>query len=95
MRSSGGVSEQLEQIAHILHEEGYWKPNGCVQNYRLQEVYHLSKSAQRLFDDYAVVDQQVEQLQAWLRYIKHYRQMEAETFPQGVFECLAVANIKS
>src|SRR5438105_1815511 len=25
LRGSGGVGEQLEQIACILHEEGYWK----------------------------------------------------------------------
>src|SRR5438874_1578163 len=26
MRGSGGVSNQLEHIARILHEQGYWKP---------------------------------------------------------------------
>ncbi len=91
MRGSGGVSEQLEQIAHIVHEQGYWKPNGHVQNYRLQDVYHLGKSAQKLFDDYAVVDRRVEQLYAWFRHIKQCRQMKAETTLGGVFECLAAA----
>jgi hypothetical protein len=91
MRGSGGVSEQLEHIAHIVHEQGYWKPNGRVQNYRLQEVYCLGKSAQRLFDTYAVVDLRVQQLHAWLGHIKQRWQMEAETPPQGVFADLAAA----
>ena len=56
MRGSGGVSEQLEQIACILHEQGYWKPHGRVKNYRRLDVYHLGKSAQRLFEDYAMLD---------------------------------------
>ena len=29
MRGSGGVSAQLEQIACIVHEQGYWKPQGA------------------------------------------------------------------
>lgn len=89
IRGSGGVSEQVEQIAHIVHEQGYWKPRGRVQNYCMQDVYHLGKSVQKLFNDYEVVDRRVEQLQAWLRHVKQSRQMEAEKTLQGVFECLA------
>ena len=36
MRGWGGLSKQLEQIAHILREEGYWKPRERVQNYDTQ-----------------------------------------------------------
>ncbi len=92
MRGSGGVSDQLEQIARILHEEGYWKPRERVQNYHRQDVYQLGKSAQRLFDDYAVLDRRVEQLHARLGHIKERRQMESETTSQGVFEGLATAS---
>ena len=92
MRGSGGVSAQLEQIARILHEEGYWKPRAHVQNYHRQDVYHLGKSAQRLFDDYVALDQPVEQLYARLGHIKECRQMQSETTLQGVFECLASAS---
>ncbi len=99
MRGSGGVCDQLEQIARIVHEEGYWKPQERVQNYNRQDVYSLGKSAQSLFDDYAVLDRRVEQLHARLGDIKERRQMEAETTPQGVFECLAatadVASVQS
>jgi len=91
MRGSGRVNEQIEQIAHIVHEQGYWKPSGRVQNYHMQDVYHLGKSAHKLFNDYEVLDRRVEQLQAWLRHIKQCRQMEAETTLRGVFECLAAA----
>jgi hypothetical protein len=90
-RGSGGVSAQLEQIARILHEQGYWKPQERVQHYSRQDVYHLGKSAQRLFDDYAALDWQVEQLQARLEHIKERQQMPSETTPQGVFEGLAAA----
>ena len=92
MRGSGGVSAQLEQIACILHEEGYWKPRGRVQHYHQQDVYQLGKSAQKLFDDYAVVDRRVEQLHARLEHIKECRRMRSETTPQEVFECLATAS---
>ena len=91
MRGSGGVSEQLEQIAHIVHEQGYWKPNGRIQNYRPQDVYHLGKSTQRLFDDYSGVDRRVEQLYTRLGHIKQHWQMEVETTIPGIFECLATA----
>jgi hypothetical protein len=46
MRGSGGVSDHLEQIARILHEEGYWKPHERVWNSQGQDVYYLGKSAQ-------------------------------------------------
>lgn len=36
MRGSGGVSAQLEQIARIVHEQGYWKPHAHVSNYQEQ-----------------------------------------------------------
>jgi hypothetical protein len=91
-RGSGGVSAQLEQIARIIHEEGYWKPQERVQNYYRQDVYQLGKSAQRLFDDYAALDRQVEQLHVRLEHIKERRQMTSGTTPQGVFECLAAAS---
>jgi hypothetical protein len=58
----GGVCDQLEQIARIVHEQGYWQPHERVQNYQRQDVYHLGKSAQSLFDDCAVLDRRVEQL---------------------------------
>jgi hypothetical protein len=70
MRGSGGVSAQLEQIARILGEVGYWKPPVHVQNYRRQDVYHLGESAQRLFDDYTVLDERVKQLHAQLGHLK-------------------------
>jgi len=99
LRGSGGVSEQLEQIAHILHEEGYWKPRGRVQNYDRQDVYHLGKSTQRLFDDYALLDQRVEQLNAGLEAIKERQQLTSEMTPHEVFERLAttrdVAQVQS
>lgn len=91
MRGSGGVSEQLEHIAHIVHEQGYWKPKGRVQNYRLQEVYRLGKSTQRLFDTYAIVDQRAQQLHTRLGHIKQRWQMEIETPLQGVFAGLGAA----
>ena len=91
MRGSGGMSAQLEQIARILHEEGYWKPRARVQNYHRQDVYHLGKSAQRLFDDYAALVQPVERLYARLGYITARRQMQPDTTLQGIFECLAAA----
>ena len=91
-RGSGGVSAQLEQIARLIHEEGYWKPQERVQTYYRQDVYHLGKSSQRLFDDYAALDRQVEQLHVRLEHIKERRQMTSETTPQGVFESLAEAS---
>lgn len=92
MRGSGGVSEHLEQIACIIHEQGYWKPSGHVENYHRQDIYQLGKSVQRLFDAYAVLDRRVEQLHIRLRRIKQRRQMEAEATPQQVFACLAAAS---
>jgi hypothetical protein len=92
MRGSGAVSDQLEQIARILHEQGYWKPRGRVQNYYRQEVYHLGRSAQRLFDDYAVLDRRVEQLNTRLGQIRERWQMESETTPQAVFASLAATS---
>jgi|SRR5947209_5659578 len=89
MRGSGGMSGQLEQIARILHEQGYWKPQGHVRNYRRQDVYQLGESTQRLFDDFAQLDQRVEHVQARLADIKRRRHLAAETTPQGVFEALA------
>lgn len=89
MRGSGGVSNQLEQIARILHEQGYWKPQGHVQNYHRQDVYQLGKSTQRLFDDFAPLDQRVEQVRARLADIKQYQHLAAETPPQKVFDALA------
>jgi hypothetical protein len=91
MRGSGGVSEQLEHIAHIVDEQGYWKPNGRIQNYRLHEVYYLGKSAQRLFDTYEVVDRRAQQLYGWLTHIKQHQQMEVETPLQEVFAGLVAA----
>lgn len=88
IRGSGGVSEQLEQIARLVHEEGYWKPGGRVQNYRLRDVYLLGKSAQRLFDTFAVIDRCVQQVYAYLWYIKQHWQMEAETSLHAVFTSL-------
>jgi hypothetical protein len=89
MRGSGGVSDHLEQIARILQEQGYWKPQGRVCNYHRQDVYELGKSTQRLFDDFAQLDQRVEQVHARLADIKQRRQLAAETTPQGVFDALA------
>ena len=89
LRGSGRVNEQLEQIARILHEEGYWKPRGRVQYYSQQDVYQLGKSTQKLFDDYAALHQRTEQLCARLEQIKECRQMTAEITPQEVFERLA------
>jgi hypothetical protein len=89
LRGSGQVSEQLEQIARILHEEGYWKPRGRVQYYSQQDVYQLGKSIQKLFDDYAALHQRAEQMCVRLEAIKEHRQMTPEVTPQGVFACLA------
>jgi hypothetical protein len=89
IRGSGGVSAQLEQIASIAHEQGYWKPQGRVQNYHRQDVYQLGESTQRLFDDFAQLDQRVEQVHARLADIKQRRQLAAETTPQKVFDALA------
>ncbi|HYB00201.1 MAG TPA: hypothetical protein VED37_08275 [Ktedonobacteraceae bacterium] len=94
IRGSGGVSEQLEQIARIVHEEGYWKPGGRVQNYRLRDVYLLGRSAQRLFDTFAVIDRCVEQVYAHLWYIKQRWQMGTEASLHAVFTYLA-ATIES
>lgn len=95
MRGSGGVSAQLEQIAHIVHEQGYWKPQQRVQNYHRQDVYHLGKSAQKLFDDYAALDWRIEQLRVRLGHIKQCRHMACDMTPTQVFECLATSNIAS
>ena len=89
MRGSGGVSAQLEQIARILREVGYWKPPAHVQDYHRQDVYHLGESAQQLFDDYAQLDRQVRQLNALVARIKEQRRMRTWTTPQEVFEGLA------
>lgn len=89
MRGSGGVSEQLEQIARILHEQSYWKPQGRVHTYHRQDVYQLGKSTQRFFDDFAQLDQRVEQVHARLADIKQRRHLVAETTPQRVFDALA------
>ena len=91
MRGSGGVSNQLEQITHIVREEGYWIPRVRVQNYYRQDVYRLGKSVQRLFDDFAVLHQRVEQFNARLWHIKKCQQMEPEMTPQEVFERLAAS----
>lgn len=88
IRGSGGVSEQLEQIAHIVGEEGYWKPGGSVQNYRLRDIYLLGRSAQRLFDTFAIIDRYVKQVYAILRYIKQHWQMGAEASLHTVFASL-------
>ena len=95
IRGSGGVSAQLEQIAHIIHEQGYWKPQYHVQSYHRQDVYYLGKSAQKLFDDYAALDWRVEQLSVQLAHIKQCRQMTPEMTPSEVFECLAASTIAS
>lgn len=96
MRGSGGVSDQLERIARIAYEEGYWKPQQRVQDYYRQDVYRLSRSVQKLFDDYVALDWRVEQLRVRLEYIKQLRQLACETTSQEVFESLATAsNIKS
>ena len=81
MRGSGGVSNQLEQIARILHEVGYWKPRVRVQNYHRQDVYQLGKSAQKLFDDYTKLDRRIRELHARLGNIKQCRQLQPETTP--------------
>ena len=85
------MSDQLDQIAHIVHEQGYWKPQKRVQNYYRQDVYHLGESAQKLFDDCTMLDHRIEQLQVQLEHIKQRRQMASETPPAQVFECLATA----
>ena len=95
LRGSGGVSEQLEQIARFLHEEGYWKPRGRVQYYSQQDVYQLGKSTQKLFDDYAALHQRAEQLCVRLEAIKERRQMTPEMTPQGVFACLTTVDCSS
>jgi hypothetical protein len=89
IRGSAGVGKQIEQIAHILHEDGYWKPRGRVEHYARQDVYHLGKSAQQLFDDLAVLDQRVQRFNTWLESIKERQQMASETTLQQVFERLA------
>ncbi len=89
LRGSGRVSEQLEQIARILHEEDYYKPRGRVQYYSQQDVYQLGKSTQKLFDDYAALHSRVEQLCVRLEAIKECRQMTHEMTPQGVFAAIA------
>lgn len=94
IRGSGGVIDQLEQIAHIVDEEGYWKPGGSVQNYRLRDVYLLGRSAQRLFDTFAVIDRCVQQVYAHLWYIKQRWQMETEASVHAIFTYLA-ATIES
>ena len=91
IRGSGGVSDQLEQIARILHEQGYWKPRGRIQSYHQQDVYYLGRSAQRLFEDYEVADRRIRQLQVLLGYIKERLQVESEATPQAVFAGLAAA----
>lgn len=60
-----------------------------MQNYHRQDVYQLGKSTQRLFDDFAQLDQRVEQVHARLADIKQRRQLAAETTPQKVFDALA------
>jgi len=92
MRGSGGVGDQLDQIARIVHEQGYWKPQQRVQNYHRQDVYYLGKSVQKLFDDYTTLDCRVEQLQVQLELIKQCRQLVSEATPTQVFECLATAS---
>jgi hypothetical protein len=92
MRGSGGVSDLLEKIAYIVHEQGYWKPRERIQNYHRQDVYYLGKSAQKLFDDYAALDWRVEQMHVRLGHIKQLRQMANETTPLEVFEGLAAAS---
>jgi hypothetical protein len=89
LRGSGGVRAQLEQIARIVDEQGYWKPQWHVANYHRQDVYHLGQSAQRLFDDYKALERRIEQVQAHLRHIKQCRQMGSDTTPQEVFGDLA------
>lgn len=88
-RQLAAIAAQLEQIASIAHEQGYWKPQGRVQNYHRQDVYQLGESTQRLFDDFAQLDQRVEQVHARLADIKQRRQLAAETTPQRVFDALA------
>jgi hypothetical protein len=89
LRGCGGVSAQLEQIARIVDEQGYWKPHGHVPNYHRQDVYHLGQSAQRLFDDASALERRAKHVQAQLRHIKQRRHMVAEMTPQEVFEELA------
>ena len=95
IRGSGGVSAQLGQIAHIVHEHGYWKPQHHVQSYHRQDVYYLGKSAQKLFDDYAALDWRVEQLHVRLARIKQLQRMGSDMTPTQVFDCLAASNIAS
>jgi hypothetical protein len=91
IRGSGGVSDQLEHIARILHEQGYWKPRERVQSYHRQDVYHLGRSAQKLFEDYEAADRRVRQLLVLLGHIKERLQVESESTPQAVFAGLAAA----
>jgi len=91
MRGSGGVRAQLEQIARIVEEQGYWKPQEHVPNYHRQDVSHLGQSAQRLFDDATALERRIEHVQAHLRHIKQGRQMASDTAPQEVFEELAAS----
>jgi hypothetical protein len=91
LRGSGGVSAQLEQIARIVEEQGYWKPQGHVPNYHRQDVSRLGQSAQRLFDDATALDRRIEHVQAQLRHIKRCRQMASDTTPQELFEDLAAS----
>lgn len=93
MRGSGGLGAPLEQIASILGEMGYWKPPTRVQNYRRQDVYHLGKSAQRLFDDYAVLDRRVKQLQSQLGRIRKQQQVGPDTTPRDVLVGLTMASV--
>ena len=91
LRGSGGVSAQLEQIARIVDEQGYWKPRGHVANYHRQDVYRLGRSVQRLFDDSTALDRRIEEVQAQLRHLKQCRQRGADTTPQEVLEDLAAS----
>jgi hypothetical protein len=89
MRGSASVSNSLEHIAHIVHEQGYWRPHEHVQDYHRQDVYQLGKSAQWLFDDSLALARRVEQLQARLQNIRQHRHLASETTPQQVFDALA------
>jgi hypothetical protein len=91
LRGSGGVSAQLEQIARVVHEQGYWIPHGHVATYHRQDVYRLGTSAQRLFDDYTALNRRVEHVHARLGDTKQRRQLAAETTPQNVFDSLAAS----
>jgi len=47
LRGSGGVSAQLEQIARIVHEQGYWKPHGPVPTYQRADSWLLRRLHRR------------------------------------------------